>query len=63
MPTQETAEQLGIAIGATVTKLEWRLTGPRRWELHQNRITLSAGDRRWPVARFDDHDEEVLLAA
>jgi hypothetical protein len=62
MPTQERAEEIGIVLGATVVKPEWRMTGPRRWELYQNRVTLSAGDRRWPTPRFVEHDEELLAA-
>jgi hypothetical protein len=62
MPTQERAEALGIAIGPTLVKPEWRLTGPRRWEIYQNRVTLSAGDRYWRIPRFVEHDDELLAA-
>ena len=62
MPTQERAEQLGIVRGPTIVKSEWRHAGGRKWEARENKITLSAGDRRWPVTRFDDCDEELLAA-
>ena len=61
MPT-ERAEQLGIAIGPTIVKPEWRSTGPRRWEIYENHITLSAGDRYWPMPQFVERDEELIAA-
>lgn len=63
MPPTERAEEIGIAIGRTIVKFEWRSSGPRRWEIYQNHITLSAGDRPWPMPQFDEHNEEPSLAA
>ena len=60
---RETASDLGILVGKTVVRTEWVLVRRHTWEEHLNMVTLSAGDRRWPVARFDEHDEDLKLAA
>lgn len=56
MSAKETARDIGIRLGRVVKRIEWIMTGrPGRGELveHVNRITLSAGDAKWPdPARF-----------